>query len=151
MPLFGPLLEMTRIQSEINKLFDHLVDLKRSEDGAVGQWTPDADVYETPEEWVVRFDLPGVEPGSVRLTMDGSQLILSGEKARPEPAEATRFHCVERGFGRFHRAIQVGAAVNPHQARAMFRNGLLQVVFPKVENRRGGEVLIPIGDGGGME
>ena len=92
-----------------------------------------------------------MKPEHVRLSVDGSQLILSGEKVRPEPSAATRFHCVERGYGKFQRVIQIGAAVNPHQARVAFRDGLLQVMFPKVENRRGGEVVIPVDGHGGME
>ncbi|MBI4160941.1 MAG: Hsp20/alpha crystallin family protein [Acidobacteria bacterium] len=149
MPVFGPLLEMTRIQSEINKLFDHLADLKRSEAGAAEGWTPNVDVFETAGEWIARFELPGVDPDGVHLTVDGNQLILSGEKARPEPDPAARFHCVEREFGRFRRQIPIGSPVNPKGARAEFRDGLLEVVFPKVENRRGGELRIPVGERGG--
>ncbi len=149
MTVFGPLLEMTRIQSEINKLFDHLVDLKRSEDGAVGQWTPNVDVYETKGDWVARFELPGVDPSHVRLAVDGNQLIIRGEKVRPEAADATRFHCVERVYGRFQRVIQIGAPVNPRQARTEFRDGLFLVIFPKVPNRRGGEIPIVLEGKGG--
>ena len=148
MTVFGPLLEMTRIQSEINKLFDHLVDLKRSEDTEVGHWAPNVDVYETAGEWVARFELPGVDPDQVRLAVDGNQLIVAGEKIRPRNGPEGRFHCVERGYGRFQRVLPIGIPVNPHQARAEFRDGLLEVVFPKVENRRGGEIPIPIRRGG---
>ena len=149
MTVYGPFLEITHIQSEINKLFDHLVELKGSEAGELGAWTPNVDVVETHQEWIVQFELPGVDPAQVRLSVAGNQLVLTGEKEPPRPDNAIRFHCVERGYGKFHRAIPIGAAVNPRQARVQFLNGLLKVQFPKVQNRRGDEVNIQVPEHGG--
>ena len=149
MTVFGPFLEITRIQSEINKLFVHLVDLKNSEKGELGAWTPNVDVVETQGEWIVQFELPGVSPDRVHLSVSGNQLMVSGEKDRPRPENAIRFHCVERGYGKFHRAIPIGATVNLRQAQVRFHNGLLKVRFPKVQNRRGDEVEIQVPEHGG--
>ena len=50
----------------------------------------------------------------------------------------------ERGLGRFERLIPLTAAVNPHKARAVLRDGVLSVRLPRVPNRRGAPVTIPI-------
>jgi HSP20 family molecular chaperone IbpA len=71
-------------------------------------------------------------------------LILRGNKPRTEPRPGAKFHCLERGFGSFRRVIVLGTPINTHQARTEYCDGLLKVTFPKVPNRRGEEVAIPI-------
>ncbi len=140
---FGPFFELNRIQNEINRLFEHLSEFPEGGDPATA-WSPDVDVYESGNDLVLRFELPGVEPSSVRLSVNGNSLILTGDKPRTEPAPGAKFHCLERGFGTFRRVIRLGTPINTHQARTEYRDGLLTVTFPKVPNRRGEEVAIPI-------
>ncbi len=140
---FGPLLEAARIQSEINRLFNNLLDLGGGgKDG--GAWIPNADILETAEALLVKVELPGVAPAGLSVSVLGGNLILQGEKARPEPEGASKFHLAERSFGRFRRVINLGVPVNTHRAEAELRDGLLKVRFPKVPNRRGEEVAIEV-------
>lgn len=140
---FGPLLEVARIQSEINRLFNNLLDL-----GAPGQesgaWIPNADILETPDDLVVMVELPGVDAGDLTLSANGGNVILRGEKRKLDPEESPRFHAAERPFGRFRRVISLGVPVNTHRAEAVLDNGLLRIRFPKVPNRRGEEVPIEV-------
>jgi len=140
---FGPLLEVARIQSEINRLFNNLLDL--GEQGEeTGAWIPNADISETTEALMVMVELPGVEASDLALSVHGGNVILRGEKRRPEPDAAARFLAVERPFGRFRRVINLGAAVNTHKAEAVLNDGLLRIRFPKVPNRRGQEVPVEV-------
>ena len=140
---FRPFFELNRIQSEVNRLFENLSELREGTDPAAA-WTPNVDVHEGAGELVLSFELPGVDPSTVRLSVNGNSLILRGSKPRPDPRPGARFHCLERGFGAFRRVIMLGTPINTHQARTEYRDGLLKVTFPKVPNRRGEEVTIPI-------
>jgi len=140
---FRPFFELNRIQNEINRLFEHLSEFPEGTD-PVAAWAPDVDVYEGGNDLVLKFELPGVDPASVRLSVNGNSLILLGNKPRMEPAPGAKFHCLERGFGSFRRVIRLGTPINTHQARTEYRDGLLKITFPKVPNRRGEEVAIPI-------
>ena len=140
---FRPFFELNRIQNEINRLFEHLSELHEGAD-PVAAWTPDVDVYEGGNELVLKFELPGVDPASVHLSVNGNNLILTGNKPRTEVGAGAKFHCLERGFGSFRRVVRLGTPINTHQARTEYRDGLLRVAFPKVPNRRGEEVAIPI-------
>jgi len=140
---YRPFFELNRIQNEINRLFEHLSEFPEGADPATA-WAPDVDVYETGNDLVLKFELPGVDPSSVRLSVNGNSLILTGNKPRTEPAPGAKFHCLERGFGSFRRVVRLGTPINTHQARTEYSDGLLTVTFPKVPNRRGEEVAIPI-------
>ncbi|TDI45321.1 MAG: Hsp20/alpha crystallin family protein [Acidobacteria bacterium] len=139
----GPLMEMARIQSEINRLFDNLLDLE-DQPGGAGSWMPNADILETEDTLVLKVEIPGVAPDKLCLSVHGGNVILRGEKARPSAEGAVEFHTAERQFGRFKRVIQLGVPVNTRLATAELSNGLLEVRFPKVPNRRGEEVPIEI-------
>jgi len=143
METFRPFFELNRIQNEINRLFEHLSELHEGSD-PVASWTPNVDVYEGANDLVLKFDLPGVDPGSVHLSVNGNSLILRGNKPRTEPRPGAKFHCMERGFGSFKRVIRLGTPINTHQALTDYRDGLLKITFPKVPNRRGEEVAIAI-------
>ena len=138
-----PLLEAARIQSEINRLFNNLLDLG-GEGKEAGAWIPNVDIVETDGALLVKVELPGVEAPGLTVSVLGGNLILKGEKARIEPDPGAKFQLVERAFGRFRRVIALGVPVNTHRAEAQLKDGLLRVRFPKVPNRRGEEVSIQV-------
>jgi len=144
MSSLGPFVEISRIQNEINRLFDNLLELKASGTEAGGEWLPNADVYETDEQLVVKFEIPGVTLQEVTLAISGHNLVLRGEKRRSEPDSNARFHCMERAYGKFKRVVHIASPVNTHQARTELHEGVLKVTFPKVPNRRGEEIPISI-------
>ncbi len=55
------------------------------------------------------------------------------------------FHMAERTFGRFARVVPLGGAVDAGRARATMRAGELRVSFPRIADRRGRQIRIPIG------
>ena len=141
---FGPLLEVARIQSEINRLFDNLLDISPAEAGAA-TWIPNADIVESEESVVVRIELPGVENRNLELSVHSGNVIVQGEKPRTAVEEPADFQVAERAFGPFRRVIHLGVPVNTRQAKAVLKNGLLRICFPKVPNRRGEAVPIEVG------
>jgi len=138
----GELLEVARIQSEINRLFDNLLTLDGDETG--GTWMPNADILETDDSLVVKVELPGVDETNLSLSVQSGLVIIRGEKPRPVFERDAHFHSAERQYGPFRRTIQIGVPVNSRRAEAMLDNGLLRITFPKVPNRRGEEVPIEV-------
>jgi HSP20 family protein len=142
----GPFVEISRIQSEINRLFDNLLELKSSGGESGGEWLPNADVFETEDDLVVKFEVPGVQLKDVTLAISGNNLVLRGEKKRTESSKGAKYHCMERGFGRFKRVVHISSPVNTHRAKTELSEGVLKVTFPKVPDKRGEEVPIKIGE-----
>jgi HSP20 family protein len=136
-------MEVARIQSEINRLFDNLLDLGKSDSGGEA-WIPNTDIIETDSSLLLKVELPGVAADKLTLAVHGGNLIIRGEKSRPPVDGRVEFHIAERAFGRFRRVIHLGVPVNTRLAEASLDNGLLRIRFPRVPNRRGEEVPIEV-------
>jgi HSP20 family protein len=139
----GSMLEVARIQSEINRLFDNLLDLDAGAKES-GSWIPIADIVENDDALLVTVELPGVTAADLLITTHGGDVILTGEKSRPQVGAPVRSHVAERAYGRFRRVIHLGVPVNTHRAEAALADGTLRIRFPKVPNRRGEEVAITV-------
>jgi HSP20 family protein len=139
--------EVRDFSEEVGRLFE---DLDRAmgtpRRAPAGHCTPVLDVQETVDALEVVVDLPGVAPESVRVLIKNAVLVVAGEKPWPYPAgrgDAT-FHLVERSFGRFARAVQLDGAVDAGRARAILSGGELRVSIPKLDERRGRDILVPV-------
>jgi HSP20 family protein len=143
----GPQLEVARIQSEINRLFDSLLRLREAQVGTTpGGWSPSVDVAESAEALLVEVELPGVDPQSLEIFAQEGNIVVRGERARPGGRREGRVEVLhdEREFGRFERMVPISAVVNPHKAEARLRQGVLSVRLPRVPNRRGDAVPIAL-------
>ncbi len=107
---------------------------------------PVVDVFETDRSVEIVLDLPGVSADAIRILFKAGVLLIVGEKERPDMSRRgpSSFHLVERDFGRFARAVRINAAIDGAQARARLVNGELRVVLPRIVERRGGGVMVPI-------
>ncbi|TDI11775.1 MAG: Hsp20/alpha crystallin family protein [Acidobacteria bacterium] len=144
---FGPYLEFVRIQTEMNKLFESLQELRDPATGSgadQGGWLPNVDVCESAEDLLVEAEMPGVDPASLSVCAGNGNLILSGNKPRSEEPSSATSHRRDRVFGKFRRVIPLAAAINTHKAEARLKGGVLSVRFPKVPNKRGEEVNIAV-------
>jgi HSP20 family protein len=113
--------------------------------GVSGECAPSVDVYETAEAIEVVMDLPGVPEDAVRVLVKQGTVLIVGEKTPTFcPASDATFHLVERGFGRFARAVRLPGAVDASRAEATLEDGELRLVLPRIEERRGREISVPI-------
>jgi len=141
---FGHFLEIARIQSEVNKLFDVILETQGAEGDGAQRWLPNVDICECEDRLVVKCEVPGVRIEDLRLSALGDALVISGDKAPSRPQSEAKFHCMERAYGQFRRVVHLPQQVNTRAAQASLNNGVLTVHFPKVSNRRGEEVTIRI-------
>jgi HSP20 family protein len=139
--------EVREFHDEVARLFENLeLAAGAARLSAAGHCTPVLDVQETPAGLEVVADLPGVSSEFVRVLIKRNVLVVAGLKPSPYPlgcSDAT-FHVVERGFGRFARAVHLDGAFDGGGARAVLRSGELRVVIPRIADRRGQEILVPV-------
>jgi len=109
-----------------------------------GECSPAVDVYETDETVEITADLAGVPSDAVRIVAKGQTILLAGLKIPRRSRGDSSFHLVERGYGRFARAVRLSTACDTSRARASIVDGELRVSLPKVVDRRDAAIRIPI-------
>ena len=134
---YASLFFLSRFQAEVDRLFQEAVKLSEGSVPAGGEWQPPVDVVESPTSVVILAELPGLSASDLQVTVRGTLVTLSGTKSTPRPgAQRIKFHCMERGHGRFFREIHVFSPVNTHQGTARLADGLLTIEFPKIQDKR---------------
>ena len=135
---------MARVYVERRELPD---DLRRLLDAgaAAVEYTPPIDVIETETSIQILLDLPGVPAAQIDIVFSRNVLLIAGDKipAACDHSDAA-FHIAERAFGRFARAIGLEGAFDANKAVATLANGELRVILPRVTDRRGANIRIPV-------
>jgi HSP20 family protein len=93
------------------------------------------DAYEKDGIYTLRFDLPGVDPDAVDVTVEGSTLTVAAEAAGDEPGEVT-WLLRERPSGHHRREVRLGEHLDPGRVDASFDNGVLTVTIPMREESK---------------
>jgi HSP20 family protein len=103
---------------------------------AGAEFAPTLDVSETPTEWRVRAELPGVAPEAVQISVTGNVLSLAGEKKSEADETGENWRRSERRYGRFARTLEFPSDVDASRVEARAKNGVLTIVLPKAEASR---------------
>lgn len=134
---YASLFFLSRFQAEVDRLFQEAVKLSEGSLPSGAEWQPSVDVVESLTSVVILAELPGLAASDLQVTVRGTLVTLSGTKSTPRPgAQRIKFHCMERGHGRFFREIHVFSPVNTHQGTARLADGLLTIEFPKIQDKR---------------
>ncbi len=138
-------IERQDLPDDVRRLFDALCDPVDPARPIAPECSPPVDVLETDLGIEILVDLPGVESAGLQVVFTRNVLLIAGEKLpfAVEQAEA-EFHLAERAFGRFARAVRLDGAFDGANVTASMHAGELRVVIPRIDERRGREIRIPV-------
>ncbi len=142
--------EVNELSDEVRGVFE---ELDRAHGDAcrraTGLHTPALDVVETERAILVIVDVPGLVAADLRVLFKDGCLVIAGEKVAQEGCapDVEAFHLVERSFGRFARVVRLNAAIDGARCRAVLQNGELRVDLPRIDERRGRAIVVPIDEG----
>jgi HSP20 family protein len=137
--------ELGDLTEDVRRLLQELGAASGGRSAAVGDCVPPLDVIETDEAVEILLDVPGVAASSLRVLMKGAVVLIAGEKWVSGPGPGTGgYHLVERGSGRFARAVRVSGAFEGSRVRATLTDGELRISVPKLADRRGTGLVVPI-------
>jgi HSP20 family protein len=108
---------------------------------------PAADVAVSGDDLVLTMDVPGLSSEDLSIEVQDTQLVVRGERKRPEVAEGTSYAHAERPFGAFERRIQVPAGIDADHITASLDNGVLSLIVPKPERMKPKTIQIGTGSG----
>jgi len=144
---FGTTLELRNlgdIQGEMNRLFDSFFGRPATVAAGERVWAPLADMYETKDDLSVTFELPGIREKEVSVSITGDVLTVKGERKLERDLKDEGYHRLERVYGRFERAVPLPMPVQADKVKATYRDGVLEIRLPKVEEVKPKEIKIDI-------
>jgi HSP20 family protein len=123
---WDPVRELAQWQNDVERLMGTF--LRGASQGTNGErWAPALDVWETDDELVYAFDLPGIPQDRISIEFEGSSLTVSAERERSEEITKDRFYRFERRYGSFSRTIGLPEGVTEDGIRADYENGVLEL------------------------
>ena len=100
-------------------------------DAVVTDWVPAVDIIEEKDRFVLRADLPGVDPADIEVSMDAGILTVAGQRRQESRSEDAGLQRLERASGRFFRRFSLPDTADAENISAQCRNGILEVSIPK--------------------
>ena len=126
---WDPLREIAQMQNEFGRLLGGLTGQQGN--GTTQAWVPAVDVWETEDELVYAFDLPGIPQNKISLEFDEGALTVSAERERTQEVKQERFYRFERRHGSFSRTIGVPQGVTEDAIKAEYKDGVLEIHIQK--------------------
>lgn len=124
----NPFSLMRRMSEEMDRVMGEF-GLNRS-DSATSVWSPAIEVSQNDGKYVVRAELPGLNPADVKLEITDEAVILQGERKVESHENKGGVKVTERQYGRFYRAIPLPEGAKVDEAKAKFENGVIEVTVP---------------------
>jgi HSP20 family protein len=128
---WDPLRDLLNLQERMNRLFDESLSRARPDEAPSPAWIPLADVYETPDGFVVQAELPGLTRAEIDLRIEGNRLVLRGTRRQTAQTRPESFHRMERSYGPFERSFTFSEPLDPENVKAVFEEGILRLDLPK--------------------
>jgi|SRR5262245_43616187 len=128
----NPFSLLGRLAEEMTSVFDEIGAPGFSGTGTLSgrTWAPTIDVFQRGNELVVRADLPGMNPDDVNVDVSDDAITLSGERRDEYRDERSGTYRFERSYGSFFRTIPLPEGTITDQAKASFKDGVLEITIP---------------------
>jgi HSP20 family molecular chaperone IbpA/ribosome-associated toxin RatA of RatAB toxin-antitoxin module len=144
-----PFVIMRKMTEDMDQIFERFVGRpmygakprQQAEMPAGGTWSPPLEVAQRDNQLLVRAELPGVKQEDVHVEIKNDRLVIEGDRREEQQSEGKEFRRTERNYGHFYRAIALPDGINPEQASASMRDGVLEVVVPVQQTRQQGRQL----------
>jgi HSP20 family protein len=107
-------------------------------------WAPAVDIYETPNELVVKADLPDVNEKDIDVRVENNLLTIHGERKFEKSVTEENFLRVERAYGSFSRSFSLPNTLNAEAIAAEYKNGVLTITLPKREETKPRQVKVNV-------
>jgi HSP20 family protein len=138
-----PFRGISTLQDQFNRLFNESFR-NSGEESALTTWAPAVDIYETPNELVVKADLPDVNEKNIDVRVENNLLTIRGERKFEKSVSEENFLRVERTYGAFSRSFSLPNTLNAEAIGAEYKNGVLTVTLPKREESKPRQVKVTV-------
>ena len=100
------------------------------------------EVFDSDGQTVVRLEVPGMTMDDIDISVSDGLLTIKGEKKAEKEVKEEDCLCSERVYGSFRRTLSVPKQLDESSIHATYDNGVLEVLLPKVEEKKGRKVKV---------
>jgi HSP20 family protein len=132
---WDPFREIAALQNEMARFFGGAREAGGNGSGD-RTWVPALDVWETDDEVVYAFDLPGIPENEISVEFEDGVLSVGAERKRDSEARQDGYYRYERRVGSFARTIALPQGVGEQDIKATHKNGVLEVRVRRPEEAK---------------
>jgi len=140
--LWDPFRELAEWPGQTNRMLGKPFGWMTKHDG--GQWVPEVDIAEEKDRIIVKADLPGMTQDEISVELSNGIVTIKGERKRETESKEGKTYRTERAYGSFVRSFTLPAGVEASKAVASYRNGVLELILPKMEEAKTKEIHIEV-------
>ena len=104
--------------------------------------SPKVDIIERDDDILIRAEIAGVEKENIDVFMTDSAITIKGSTSKEEKEEKGDYFRSETMKGAFARTLSLPAMVDGSKAESTYKNGMLEVIVPKLEQARRHKVKV---------
>ena len=144
----SPFRAFQRFADEIDRMFDDVIGRRWAgippwrERTTADVWAPQIEVFQKDNELVLRADLPGMKRDDVAVDITEDAVTIQGERRHESEEDREGFYRSERVYGSFYRMIPLPEGAITEQAKANFRDGVLEITMPVPPKSKGRRIEI---------
>jgi HSP20 family protein len=131
----SPFRKLQRMSDEMDRMFDDFGLGRRwirpfGRESGTELWAPEVEVFQKNNELTIRADLPGLKREDVKVDITDDEICIQGERKHEREEEREGYYRSERGYGSFCRVIPLPEGAITEQAKANFKDGVLEITLP---------------------
>jgi HSP20 family protein len=133
---FDPFEDIFRQFAEMERLMSEMMRGFSGSSGLETAFEPRVEMYETPDEVVVKAEMPGLDKDSIDVKVRGNYLIIKGVKKQEKKDERENVFFSESFYGEFQRIVPLPVEVKEEGIEAIYDKGILEIRLPKADSAR---------------
>ena len=137
-----PFRDLMAMQDRMTRLIDETLSRIWKEEVVRGVWSPPVDILERGDELVLKVDLPEVSQSEIDIRVEGSTLIIQGERRLIKDAPEENYIQIERPYGTFRRTFSIPRTIDPERIKASYKDGVLRVVLPRKPETQPKQIVV---------
>ncbi len=141
-----PFGDVQKMRREVDRLLADIFALGPTRDLSPVEmvWEPAVEMFETDAEIVVKAALPNIDPKQVEITVTNDAITLKGETKHEEAQKERNYYKQEIQYGTFLRTLPFLTEVKAAEAKATYKDGVLEVKVPKTEQAKPTSVKVKV-------
>lgn len=122
---------LEQMRKDMDRMFENRSD--ENSNVVTSDWVPAVDVKEDKDAFIIKADIPGVEPKDIEVHMENGMLTIRGTREQESKEERDGYKRVERVSGNFYRRFGLPDTADADKISAKSNHGVLEIRIPKQE------------------